>query len=94
MSSEEDKSDAVEPQIINADAIHGYDDMGTKAHPGGEQNEEHCGNPGTRFCLARGPLIVTFYNCVEILSFLSMYKLLEVPLVPLLLPHLARARET
>ena len=31
-------------QIINADAIHGYDDMGTKAHSGGERNEEHCGN--------------------------------------------------
>ena len=44
MSSEEDKSDAVAPQIINADAIHGYDDMGTKAHPGGERNEGHCGN--------------------------------------------------
>ena len=44
MSSEEDKSDAVAPQIINADAIHSYDDMGTKAHPGGERNEGHCGN--------------------------------------------------
>ena len=50
MSSEEDKSDdATEPvspmpPTINADAIHGYDDVGTKAYLGGERNEGHCGN--------------------------------------------------
>ena len=30
------------PPTINADAIHGYDDVGTKAYLGGERNEGHC----------------------------------------------------
>ena len=50
------------PPTINADAIHGYDDVGTKAYLGGERNEGHCGNTDRLENCKAGDKIAFSYN--------------------------------